>query len=408
MKKWLWVVPFVYASVIFGYLTDKEVIKLKMDYLLPVKETHQLNQFFRLNPKVKKIFTQTAGTLNGPIWGPGPDADQATLDIVFKQGWEQDPENPHFLRYRTTPNHNFPDTFDPQKHAWKDRPMTRTRNLDEAGFEKVMGVQAFKEERQKRLETIDYVNKTLADVGLKNLANPRKEPIYGNLVIQVGDLILATALRAWTTYPQVFSRLVNKIQYQRLMCEKGYTHLGCPEMYLYHIEGQPDDFTEQNWIIVSRFVKDVISDAELVEVFAQEPPHAAVKELIEFCEPDTPVWKELIAFEDTPDGPRVIDKRVLFTKTANGDYTAEIINTEMPSVGGAYADEDRCVRLTMDPAKPTLYNFTAARDNLEKFRKAAKEEVERKAAAEKEAELKEQKPQKHIAGKKAESSSSDE
>lgn len=384
IKKWLWAVSFAYASVAFGYLTHEEVERLKYEYRLPVQETHQLNQFFRLHPEIKKIFTQTAGTLNGPIWGPGPDSDQATLDAVFKQGWEQDPENPHFLRYRTTPNHNFPGTFDPKKHAWQERSMTRTRNLDGEGLAKAMTAPAYAAERQKRAEIVNYVNATLENIGLKNLASS------ANLVIQVDDLIITSALRAWTTYPQVFSRLVNKIQYQRIMCEKGYKHLGCPEMYLYHIEGQPDDFDEKNWIVVSRFVQDVISDIELVEVFAQEPPHPMVAELIEFCDPETPVWKELIAFEDTPDGPRVIDKRVLVTKTVDGEYVAHLINPEMPSVAGAGADEDRSVRLTTDTTKPTLYNFTTASDNLTAFRKAAKKEVEKKH-------------QKHSAGKKQES-----
>ncbi len=367
MKKWLLLLPFICASTVSAYLTHEEVSFLKRAFRIPAAQKAKLDAFFEANPAIKAIFT--APKIARPVNGAGPEHWQPG---GIAQGYWKDATDSEILWFRTTPNHNFPGSFDPEKHVWDTRQPVASMNLDSA--EKVAHFKTLNGFVDAQA-AVGHINSILAQAGLVNQAR-------SNLIVRLDDHMLCSTWRAWTTYPQVFSRIINKMHWEQYLQDMGLTHLSCPEMYFYHIPGQPEDFNEENWIVIARFVESV-SDEEFIEQFGQVPPPPFVEEVRQFCfpQPGTPCWKELVEFREAPDGTLTItDKRILVVKDEFG-YRAVLINPEMPSIAGAKNDEERSMKVTTRQDGCPMYPYTAAIDNLNAFVAAAQRAHAKRIAA---------------------------
>ena len=340
MKNWFKTVPFLILCTTLPYLEKAEWEQMKAEGQVSPDVQKKLDELLGKHPDVKRCFVDKKMKFVAPINGPSPDpSNEAFMERMAGQGYRVCAEDPNFFEYQTTPNHNFPGTYDSEVHApFDESPLTKTINYQTTVNVRgkvapyVVDAQRVMQERHALLEA----------AGLTNLSHS------GNitLVLEEPPCVLKGASRNWPTpaKPRAIERYVLAHLVQNYFYERGFAHLRTPETKLYHFSEQPDGLSDCNWAAVEQRIIDPLSWQEIA-VEATKPREVRAKvfdELETLLDPaeKNPMWNSLVDMQCATDGSVVgVTKLDILFVREKGELCAYFVDTEGTSVGGANADE---------------------------------------------------------------------
>lgn len=342
MKKRLILVSLLVVSTASSYLEKAEWEQIKKEGQVSSDVQTKLDELLGKNPALKRCFVDKKMKFTTPINGPSPDStNQEFMERMAKQGYRVCEEDPTFFEYQTTPNHNFPGTYDPEIHTLFDEcPLTKTINYATAPQAREKVAPYIKEPRR----VLEEREEILKAAGLRNLSHS------GNITVVLNEppCVLKGTSRNWTTpaQPRAVDRYVNAYLWQKYFYERGFVHLRTPATRLYHFSEQSDELSDCNWAVVEQRITEPLSWQEILEE-AHKPREIRAKvfdELEEFLDPKekNPVWNSLVDAKRADDGSikEVTKLDILFVKE-NGELCAYFPDVEGPSLAGAYVDEQR-------------------------------------------------------------------
>jgi hypothetical protein len=373
-----------------AYVSEDTWRKAQHEGLLPEVQRQKLDTFFHEHADVAALFTQEKYTV--------PAAWHGTLDpkSAEKGGWRQTRKGG--FEYRTTPNTQFPGTFDATQQLWVDRPLIE--------FFEVTPEQE-KERRKNRAKIYDFIQDVLVPLNLKN-----ETEWGGNIIVSLTPYdipyVVHGTWRAWTTYPQVASRYFTARGVQKRLHDQNFQKIQVPNHYLYHVPGRLHDLTDSNWLVVSDALRNQLSVSEMRKAFIRmniiyllvdtessvkvteeqmktildeigttnpdsclgvcyqticdlqdhavseqekEDACACIREMHRFLHPEEGfLWKPLVQWDkdvvnDAGD-PTIKETAIALVRNDDGTHTIYLTDFEMPSIAGPKVDEERCMKFT--------------------------------------------------------------
>jgi hypothetical protein len=342
MKKKLALVPFLIGMSVFSYLEKTEWETIKKEGQVTSDVQAKLDELMGKNPNLKRCFVDKNMKFVTPISGPSPDpSNEEFMERMGKQGYRVSESDPNFFEYRTTPNHNFPGTYDPTVHAsFDDCPLTKTINYSTTSQVREKVAHYCGEARQ----VLEQRQAFLEAAELRNLSHS------GNITVVLDEppCVLKGTSRDWTTpaKPRAVERYVNAHLWQKYFYERGFAHLRTPETRLYHFGGQSEELSDCNWAAVEQRIMNPLSWQEILEE-AGKPRGVREKvfdELETLLDPaeKNPVWNSLVNTKRAADGSivEVTKLDILFVREKDG-LCAYFPDAEGPSLAGAFVDEQR-------------------------------------------------------------------
>ena len=232
-----------------AYVSENTWKRAQQEGLLPEDQRKKLDTFFHQHADAAALFTQEKYVV--------PAAWHGTLDpeTVEKTGWRHTRRGG--FEYRTTPNTQFPDTFDARTQLWADRPLIE--------FFEVTPEQE-KERRKSRAKIYGLIDEVLKPLNLKN-----ETERGGNIVVSLAlydiPYVVYGTWRAWTTYPQVASRYFTGRGIQKHLNDQNFQKIKVPNQYLYHVPGRLNELTDSNWLVVSDALQNQLSLSDMRKAF---------------------------------------------------------------------------------------------------------------------------------------------
>jgi hypothetical protein len=374
-----------------AYVSQDTWKKAQHEGLLPEDQRKKLDTFFHKHPDVTLLFTQEKYVV--------PAAWHGTLDpeTVEKTGWKHTRRGG--FEYRTTPNTQFPDTFDATQQLWADRPLIE--------FFEVTPEQE-KERRKNRAKIYGLIDEVLKPLHLKNETEQG-----GNIVVSLTPYdipyVVHGTWRAWTTYPQVASRYFTGRGVQQKLRDQGFQKIKVPNQYLYHVPGRLNELTDSNWLVVSDALSNQLSLSDMRKAFIRmniiylmvdtrsevkvsqeqmqqildeirtegkddsclgvcfktltdiqynaltkdeiEDACSCIREMHQFLRAEQGfLWKPLVQWDtdvvnDAGD-PCINETSIALVRNDDGTHTIYLTDFEMPSIAGPKVDEERCMKFT--------------------------------------------------------------
>ncbi len=339
MKNWFKAIPFLIVCTMLPYLEKAEWEQIKAEGQVSADVQEKLDALLGKHPEVKRCFVDKKMKIVTPIDGPSPDfSNPELMERMAQQGYRVCADDPNFFEYQTTPNHNFPGTYDPALHTPFDEcPLTKTINYRTTVNVREK-VAPYYVEPQRVMEERHALLKA---AGLKNLSHS------GNitLVLDEPPCILKGTSRDWTTpaKPRAVERYVNAHLWQKYFYERGFTHLRTPETKLYRFPGQPDGLSDCNWGAVEQRITDPLSWQEIAEeaTKSREMRAKVFDELEMLLDPaeKNQFWDSLVDIRLSGDGSVGVTKLDILFVREKGELCAYVVDTEGPGLAGAFADE---------------------------------------------------------------------
>ena len=374
-----------------AYVSENTWKRAQQEGLLPEDQRKKLDTFFHQHADAAALFTQEKYVV--------PAAWHGTLDpeTVEKTGWRHTRRGG--FEYRTTPNTQFPDTFDARTQLWADRPLIE--------FFEVTPEQE-KERRKSRAKIYGLIDEVLKPLNLKN-----ETERGGNIVVSLAlydiPYVVYGTWRAWTTYPQVASRYFTGRGIQKHLNDQNFQKIKVPNQYLYHVPGRLNELTDSNWLVVSDALQNQLSLSDMRKAFIRmniiylmidtrsevkvsqeqmqqildeiivegkensclgvcyrtlqdikantvteleiEDACSCIREMHQFLRPEQGfLWKPLVQWDadvvTAAGDPCINETSIALVRHDDGTHTIYLTDFEMPSIAGPKVDEERCMKFT--------------------------------------------------------------